>query len=505
MYSGLSQRNAAKIHGVSRTTVSTLVNFAKQQGWFSEEELSRKTHSDFLPAVQRKPGVGANRNQAYQLPNYHYIHEELGKKHVTLQLLWEEYVAECIEQGLLYYKLTQFTHYYKLFAQSEKATIRLQHKPGLELQVDWAGSRLLYFDEDAGELRKASLFVAVLPCSQLVFVDVFPSEEMRYWIAAHVNCFKYLGGVPSTLVPYNLKTGVTKANFLDPDLNKIYQEMANHYGTTIMPARVRKPKDKAAVENSVKIVSHRIIGALRHANFHNFTELSESVALALERINTALLTGKSVSRWSAFLSEEKDYLLTLPAKPFVISEWGKAKVQPNCHIAFQKYFYSVPFELVGEEVDIRATDHTIEIFYHHERVASHKRSWGREIYTTLQDHMPPGKLFYVNWNGERFLQWAAKIGPSCKQAIKAVLDAAVVEQHAYRTCFGILELAKKYSEIQLEQACAYLLGRKARFSYRLIKQVIEDQQKTNEPCENNTVGKRGFRRGNDYFKATEER
>ena len=382
--SGLSQRKAAKAYGVSRTTVAILVSYARDKGWFSTEELATKDHSDFVAAMQRKPGTGANRNKDYHLPDFNYIHEELSRKHVTLQLLWEEYVQECIEKKKLYYKISQFRHYYIEFAKKEKATIRLQHKPGLELQVDWAGSKIAYFNEEEGVAREASLFVAVLPCSNLIFADVFPSEASRYWIKAHIDCFNYLGGVPRTLVPDNLKTGVTKADFADPDINKTYLEMAEHYGTVILPARIKKPKDKAAVENAVKIASNRILGTLRNETFHNFMELKGGVSKALEEINSRLLTGKSVSRWSAFLAEEKDFLLTLPLQPFVISEWAKAKVQPNCHVAYQKYFYSVPFEFIGEEVHVRATDMTVEIFYHHERIASHIRSWGREIYTTVQ-------------------------------------------------------------------------------------------------------------------------
>ena len=231
-------------------------------------------------------------------------------------------------------------------------------------------------------------------------------------------------------------------------------------------------KDKRAVENSVKIASQRILGKLRNKQFHSLFELKVSVAECLEAINTAPLTGKSMSRWDAFLEEEKDYLLTLPKVPFELSEWRKAKVQPNCHIAFQGHFYSVPFEHLGEEVEIRATTGTVEIFYHHQRVASHVRLHGdRQRYQTVDDHMPPNKLFFANWDAARFINWGKQIGPSCAQVITQILDRAVIEQHAYRGCFGVLSLRDKYGAKRLEQACALLLSRSLVPGYSQVKRV----------------------------------
>ena len=241
-------------------------------------------------------------------------------------------------------------------------------------QVDWAGSRIAYYDEDAGEASEGHLFVAVLPCSQLIYAEVFRDEKLPAWITGHSHCFRYLGGVPKTIIPDNLKTGISKANFYEPVINRSYQEMAEYYGTVDLPARVSKPKDKAAVENAVKIASHRILGKLRNQRFHTFFDLHEAVARALEEINSAPLSGKNMSRWDAFLTEEKDYLLTLPTEDFELSEWAVAKVQPNCHVVYQNHFYSVPFEHLGETVEIRATQNTVEIFYHHQRLLPTKEN-----------------------------------------------------------------------------------------------------------------------------------
>jgi transposase len=227
-------------------------------------------------------------------------------------------------------------------------------------------------------LKLAFTFVAVLPCSQLIYADAFRDEKLPSWIKGHTDAFFYFGGVPKTIIPDNLKTGVAKAQFYEPGINRSYQELASYYGTVILPTRVQKPKDKGAVENSVKIASRRILGKLRNKEFHSLYELRTSVSECLEAINRAPLTGRSMSRWDAFLEEEKNYLLTLPKVPFELSEWKKAKVQPDCHVAFQGHFYSVPFEHLGEEVEVRATMSTVEIFYHHQRVASHLRLYGTE-------------------------------------------------------------------------------------------------------------------------------
>lgn len=499
--SGLSQRQAAKLYHVSRNTLKVLVCYAKQQDWESIEDLQDLSEDQLCELLSQNAVLGGQRDKSYKLPDYEYVHQELAKKNVNLVLLWEEYVEDCLREGVRYYQETQFRRYYHDFAKTKKCTIRLEHKPGMSLQVDWAGSKIAYYDEELGQASEAHLFVAILPCSQLIYAEVFRDEKLPSWITAHLNCFRYLGGVPKTIIPDNLKTGVSKANFYEPSLNPSYQEMAEFYGTVILPARVRKPRDKGAVENAVKIASQRILGKLRNHHFRTFLDLHSTVERALEKINAAPLKGKNMSRWDAFLGEEKDYLLTLPTAEFELSEWTVAKVQPNCHVAYQHHFYSVPFEHLGEMVDIRATQNTVEIFYHQQRIASHKRLWGSKEYATVQDHMPPGKLFFADWDAERFLKWAKQVGPACQKVVRGVLDRAVVEQQAYRSCFGILSLKDKYSPKRLETACS-LFTRKGIFpSYSQVKRVLERGEDL-EPEENQEEKPhlRGFRRGADYYK-----
>ena len=435
------------------------------------------------------------------MPDFDYVHAELAKPHVTLKLLWEEYVEKCRQGNERFYMETQFRRYYHLHAKVHKATIRLEHKPALSLEVDWAGTKIAFFDAEDGKMSQASLFVAVLPCSQIIYAEPFRDEKLPSWIAGHLHAFQYLGGVPKTLIPDNLKSGVKRANFYEPDLNKTYQEMAAYYGTVILPARVRKPKDKASVENAVLISSRKIIAKLRNVQILSLPDLQQHVRTALEQVNSAPLTGKSESRWTSFLAEEKDFLLSLPESPYELAQWGKAKVQPNCHIAYQRRFYSVPFEYLGEEVDVRATQQTVEIWYHHQRIASHKRLWGKAAYVTMEEHMPPGKLFFVDWDRDRFLRWGDTIGIATRQVVEAILNRAVVEQQAYRSCFGILSLREKFGPQRLERACSIMVSRRSSPSYQQLKNILEknmDIPETPEETEKKP-SRRGFQRGAEYF------
>lgn len=502
VYSGLSQRQAAATHRVSRNTVSLLVRHAKAQGWLTLEDLNGLENATFSAALIKPESH--DRDETFKMPDYEKVHAELAKPHVTLKLLWEEYVEECQSRGDRFYMETQFRLYYHKFAKVHKATIRLEHKPALSLEVDWAGSKISYYDPECGKMTEASLFVSVLPCSQLVYAEPFRDEKLPSWIEGHVHAFQYFGGVPKTLVPDNLKAGVRRPNFYEPELNKTYQEMAAYYGTVILPARVRKPKDKPSAENSVLIASRKILARLRNKEILSFVDLQDLIRSGLEKINEAPLSGKSESRWSSYLAEEKDFMLPLPQSPYELAQWGNAKVQPNCHIAYQRKYYSVPYEYLGERVDIRATRSAIEIFYHHQRIASHKMLWGKSIYSTIQEHMPPGKTFFADWNRGRFLSWAEKTGPATRKVIEVILDRAIIEQQAYRSCFGVLNLKEKYGAQRLERASGLILERTSSPTYQQLKNILEKEQneltKTPKPIEaKRQPTNRGFQRGANYF------
>lgn len=501
VYSGLSQRQAAATHRVSRNTVALLVRYAKDRGWLALEDLNALDNAVFWDGIALDSGE--SRDATFRMPDFEYVHSELAKPHVTLKLLWEEYVQACRQNGDQFYMETQFRHYYHKFARVHKATIRLVHKPALSMEVDWAGTKIGFIDSESGNKTKASLFVSVLPCSQIIFVEPFRDEQMHSWIAGHVHAFEYFGGVPKTLVSDNLKSGVKHPSFYEPILNKTYQDLATHYGTVVLPARVRKPKDKPSVENSVRIASRRILARLRNTQIVSFSDLQQYIRLALEDINQQPLSGKSESRWTSYLAEEKDYMLSLPGSRFEMAHWAKAKVQPNCHVVFERKFYSVPFEHLGEYVDIRATQQVVEIFYHHRRIASHKRLWGKTDYATQKEHMPPDKTFFTDWDRDRFLTWADKIGNATRQVIMSILDRAVIEQQAYRACFGVLGLKQEYGAQRLERACNAVLSLTSSPTYRQLKSVLQKESAiTEQPKPERTMNKaakRGFQRGARYF------
>ena len=506
VYGGLSQRKAAALHGVSRNTVSLYLRHAREQGWLTLEDLENIDENEAAAISPRSSSP--SRDTSFAMPDFDYVHSELAKPDVTLKMLWEEYAARCRQNGERFYMETQFRRYYHMHAGAHKATVRLEHKPALALQVDWAGTKMAFYDEELGGAQEASLFVAVLPCSRLIYAEPFRDEKLHSWIAAHVNAFQFLGGVPKTLVPDNLKCGVERASFHDPRLNRTYQEMADHYGAVVLPARVRKPRDKASVENAVRIASRRIIAGLRNVRILSFEDLQGHVRAALERVNSEPLSGKSESRLTSFIAEEKDFLLPLPESPYEPAEWDRARVQRNCHVAYLRKYYSVPFEYLGEEVEIRATRLAVELFYHHRRIASHRRLYGKEEYSTVREHMPPDKLFFTDWDRERFLEWSAKTGPATRRVVESIFDRAVVEQQACRPCFGLLALGDKHGAMRLERACALVLSLTSSPSYSGVKSVLE--KRLDLPAVEKSVLKpdeqaaekrseRGHRRGADYF------
>lgn len=331
----------------------------------------------------------AMEGSGYRPMDFEYIHRELGKKGVNLKLLHHEYEAKCRAENAIPYSYRSFLRYYRKFAEKHKATMRIKRKPGEILEVDWAGTTGFLVDRDTGEKVKVYAFVATLPCSQYSYVEVFLSMDLSSWIIAHRHAYGYFQGVAEILVPDNLKTGVNEHTKKQPVLNPTYKDMTNHYHTIVMPARVRTPKDKASVEGSVRTISTWIIAALRHNRFFTLKEWRKEAAKKLEEFNHRTFTKREGSRWSAFLGEEKPYLGSLPPTPYKMYEWLLAKVQPNYHVSIKRQFYSVPYEYIGNEVDIKLTDDLIEIFYNRMRIASHKRLYGKYgQQATLRAHMP---------------------------------------------------------------------------------------------------------------------
>lgn len=431
---GINNTRIAEACGCARSTVISTLQYTATKGltWEAVRDWSEKeTAEKLLPSTESGP--------AYKMPDYEYVHREMQKSGVTLNLLWLEYCEQCRSSCELPYKSTQFNKYYADYVHKTKATMHLEHKPGDIMQVDWAGQNAHIIDTDTGEFIKAYVFVTVVPYSGYAYVEAFLDMRQENWIAAHVNAYRHFGGVTRILTPDNLKTGVTKNTRDELIINRSYREMAEHYGTAIIPARPRSPKDKAAVEGAVGIISTFILAALRNQQFLSLHELNEAIWERLYEFNHKPFQKKTGSRASEF-EEERPFLLSLPAYPFELAIWRVTTVQYNYHVSVESQNYSCPYEYIKQKVDLRLTKGTVEIFFEGNRIASHPRLLGRpNQYSTLEAHMPPDHQKYVQWNGERFISWAEKIGIDTAAVVRLFLGRYTVEQQGYKSCMALAE------------------------------------------------------------------
>lgn len=495
---GFNNSQIATSMGLSRPTVIGIVQRATIQGldWQIATDLSdRELAERLFPSEPDKAG--------YKKPDCEWVHHEMVKPGVTLQLLWFEYSGRCREAGEIPYQLTQFKKYYRDYVVKNRASMHIHRKPGEIMEVDWAGQTAELTDSDTGEIIPAYVFVTALPYSGYSYVEAFLSQDQEAWITAHVNAYGFFGGVTRILVPDNLKTGIIKNTHTEIMLNKAYQEMAEYYCTAIIPARVSTPKDKATVEGTVGIVSTCILAAIRNQRFFTLQELNEVIRENLHAFNHKPFQKKEGSRANLF-TEERSFLLPLPGRAFELSAWKIATVQYNYHIDADGQHYSVPFGYIKRKVDIRLTRNIVEVFYEGNRICSHVRLYGRQgQYSTTEAHMPPNHQQFTQWNGKRFRDWAAKIGPSTAAVIEAILTGCRVEQQGYRACMALLKLSEQYSTERLECACTKALLYTPRPNYKSIQTILKsgqdllskDQQDTPSP----SPSRFGFTRGADYY------
>jgi len=497
---GISQRSIAKSCECSRNTVASVIRKAQDANasWplpqaMSDDDL-RKALFPVLP-------LPADR----RTPDFEHIHKEMAKSGVTLSLLWHEYCVESRQNQEIPYMYTQFCKYYREYALRNKATMHIDHKPGEKMEVDWAGQTASIIDNITGEIIPVYIFVSVLPCSQYAYVEGFLKMDQESWITAHVNAFMFYGGVTRIIAPDNLKTGVQETNWYHTVINKTYHEMAEHYGTAIIPCRVRAPKDKSSVERSVGIASTWILAALRNQQFFSLREINRAIREELSKLNNRPFQKKPGSRSSVFLEQEQPMLMPLPATPYELATWKAATVQYNYCITVEKMHYSVPYEYIKQRVDVRITRTVVEVFFQGNRICSHPRLQGFPgQYSILEDHMPEKHRQYAQWNGERFLEWAKRIGPNTLIVIKGFLTAHRVEQQGYKSCMAVLKLSDKYSVPRLEAACKKALTYTPKPNYKSIQTILQTGQDRVEPevaasIETDTSGQFGFVRGSSYY------
>lgn len=413
--------------------------------------------------------------QALQVPHPDWvlIHQELKKKGVTLMLLWEEYKGVYPEG----YQYSRFCELYRNFKNKLHPRMRQTHKAGEKLFVDFSGLTVPWVDKLTGEVHEAEIFVAVLGASNYTYIEACESQSLPCWIDAHVHTLEFMGGVPRAAVPDNLKTGVTKAHYYDPDINITYQDFSCHYGMAILPTRVCKPRDKAKAEVGVQGIQRRILAPLRHHTFFSVAEINRAIAPLLESYNKRPFKDLPGSRLSQFLLLDKLALKPLPQERYQYAEWKKARVNIDYHVAFEKHFYSVPYTYIKEEVVLRITRTTLECYYQNQRIASHLRSF-RPGHTTLQGHMPKAHQAHGEWTPQRLISWAQKIGPSTEKLIESIIRSRAFPEQSFRACLGILRLGKSYGDHRLENAAKRALEIGAT-RYQSIESILKrglDQQ-----------------------------
>lgn len=462
---GLSQPKIAESMRISSSTVNRLVlraNAAKLS-WPLPDDLDDAA----LEKLLYPPTKG--RSQRRPEPDWNHIHEQLKLKGVTLSLLWQEYK----EQHPDGYQMSQFFDRYRDWRAKLNISMRQVHRAGQKAFSDFAGAKFQLTDRETGVVTYAHLFVSVLGASNYTFAEVFHDQSSESWCTGQAHAFQFFDGVPEVVVPDNPKAAINKPCRHEPEINQAFQSMASHFGCAVIPARVRKPKDKAKVEAAVGIVTRWIFARLRNRDFYSLEELRLAVRPLLEELNNRPFKKLPGSRRTAFENIDKPALRPLPATPYEYFEIHKATVGFDHHIEFEKHWYSVPYQLVRKQVEIRVTDSTIEVLFAGKRIASHLRSRREGEHSTIDEHRPKSHREYAKRSPERLLSWASSIGPATKRVIELAFESKAHPEEAYNRCFGILKLGKHNGAERLEAACQRGLATGA-ISYRSIKSILQN-------------------------------
>ncbi len=444
---GASDRAIGRSLGIARSTVALTLDRVAAAGlaWPLSATLSDRVLEALLYA-----GAGSRQGMRRKAePDWTHVHRELRRPGVTLMLLWEEYRAR--EPGG--YGYSRWCDLYRSWEGRLSPTMRQAHPAGERLFVDYAGQTVEVVDGRTGEVRQAQVFVAAMGASSYTYAEATWTQTLPDWIGSHTRALAFFGGVPAQLVPDNPRVGVDRANWYEPGLNRTYLDLATHYGTAILPARVRRPRDKAKVEVAVLVVERWILARLRHRRFFSLAELNEAMALLVTDLNSRPMRRLGVSRRDLFLELDHPALKPLPTQAYEYAEWRLRRVSLDYHVDIDGHYYSVPYRLIRDQVEARLTTRTVEIFHKGERVAVHLRGTGRGRHTTVPDHMPSAHRRHAEWTIERIQRTAARIGPSTARLLSIILESRPHPEQGYRVCLGILRLARQYGEPRLEAAC----------------------------------------------------
>ena len=491
---GYSVRRISEAIGISHSTAAEYLRRAAVVGitWpvppgLDDAALERKLFiPPFTPPEALRPQ-----------PDWARVHAELRRPGVTLLLLWQEYRAQHPDG----YGYSRFCDLHADWRGRVSPTMRQTHVAGERLFVDYAGQTVEVVDPLTGEVRPAQIFVAALGASNLTYAEARWSQGLADWIGCHANAFAFFGGAARQLVCDNLKAGVTAACRYEPGINRTYQEMAAHYGTAVVPTRVRRPRDKAKVEVAVQVVRRWVLARLRHRRFFSLAELNGAIRDLIEELNARPMRHLGTSRRALFEGLERPALLPLPAEPYVYAEWRRCRAGLDYHVEVHGHFYSVPYRLVRETLDARITDQTVEVFHHGVRVASHLRSPLRHRHTTVVEHMPSAHRRHAEWTPTRLLREAAAIGPATAGLIERILTAKPHPEQGFRACLGILRLVRAWGAERVEAACRRGLDIGAR-SYGSITSILRhglDRARRPEPVPDEPPLRHGNIRGSRYY------
>jgi transposase len=497
---GLSRRQIAQATGVSRPIVSQTIGKARVHGL--NHEAVRQMNDSKLAELFTEPKKTMSKADLLAR-NFPSFARELKKPGVTLQLLWEEYRREN-PSGLHY---TQFCFHYQKWREKARISMHNEHKPGDKMFIDYTGRKMEITSVETGEQTQCEVFVAILPCSQYTYAEAALSQNQESFMRSTENALRYFGGVVSAIVPDNLKSGVIKADIYEPDLNPLFADFAEYYRCAILPARAGKPKDKAHVENAVKIIYTRVFAPLRHTVFHTLEDLNRAIREKLEEHNNLLFQKMEISRKALFIEVERGHLKPLPFYRYPLKHFqNNSTVAFNYHVELKedKHYYSVPYLLRGKKVNFIYDERNVAIYHDNVRIYQHRRNRQNYRYTTIREHMPPQHRFKDNWNPDKLKWWASNVGEDTLRAVSLILEVKPYPEQAYKSILGVLNLATKHGHTALNLACRKACNME-RVNYHFIKEqaeYIRDQyEKENEskqlsllPPDHENI------RGNEYYK-----
>ena len=496
---GLSNRQIARALAISRPAVSQYLSDYRSSH-LSLSAVAAMSDDELIRMLEGIKEAGSERYRDLS-ERFEYFVKELKKTGVTLDLLWQEYKREH-PAG---YNRTQFCHHFQVWREtSPELTMHLEHKAGDRMFVDYTGKKLMVYDRTTGVGVEVEVMVAILGASQLTYAEAVESQKKEDWIKANEHALRYWGGVPQAIVPDCLKSAVERADKYEPDINPEYADFARHHNTVILPARPHSPKDKALVENAVKIIYQRVFAPLRDRIFYSLEEFNEAIRERLEVHNHTPFQRMKISRWDLFNQTERSALKPLKPEVYELRRFLNLKVQFNYHIAFSpdKHYYSVPWRYGGKRVTVIYTSSSVEIYHKNIRIASHLRNFSANRYTTTKEHMPSHHQFYDGWSPQKMIGWAEAIGTEVRVMIEAVLESRQYPEQAYKACLGILNLVRKYGKERLNEACERALGYRC-YTYRSVRNILENNLDKVRDQDKQTIHRQlpihENIRGNEYF------